>query len=209
MTVWSKEECIKTLEEAILAVAPEYFRVELPSGKHQHGERVFAYELYHQMRGRFPTKHGNIHGEYRKALAHVPHVKDNRTFVPDLVLHQSGSTDENLLAIEIKASRRPSVKEVIHDLEKLEFYTSPNGLNYKIGVMLILNSSVRTLLKQDDSAAKWIAASLSRGPRVAIWNIESPLGMRMTGAEHRSLDTLDRSCLQVFRADDVAKLAQT
>jgi hypothetical protein len=46
----SKECALNKFQAALLSVAPEYFAVHLPNNGVAQQERVFAYELYHQLR---------------------------------------------------------------------------------------------------------------------------------------------------------------
>jgi hypothetical protein len=201
---WKKKECVKTLQKAILAVAPSYFRVEMPDGNSQYGERIFAYELYHQMRIHFPSEHGKLHGEYRKGLRHVPELEDHRTYIPDLILHQSGTIDSNLLAIEIKTSAKLNIADLLDDIKKLEYYTNPRKLNFKMGVMIVTNFSILDACHKDTPKMKQVAEIVRRAPRIAIWNIASPLGKLLPETGCRSLDELDPCSLQIWRADNLA-----
>jgi hypothetical protein len=100
----NKEQAIYRFKNALLRVAPDYFCVELPDGSHAYQERIFAYELYHQVRLQF-TEHWYVNGEFRKGLSLVPRVDRRDWVIPDLVIHQPATTENNLVVVEIKSSR--------------------------------------------------------------------------------------------------------
>lgn len=172
---YENEDINSLLKEALTKVERDYLFSENPSGNDIFIERVFAYELYHQMRVIFPDEHGLVNGEYRKYLKIVSSMKNNtlfntRTYIPDIVVHQPSTLDKNLLAIEIKISPDLTWKDLNQDLEKLNFYTNPDiskGLGFKMGVMLIANYDIRGILP-DDKKAK-LKEFLEKNTSIAIW----------------------------------------
>lgn len=81
-------------------------------------ERVYCYELYHQMRIGWPKIPHKLTGEIDKG-GH-PRVRNgvlNRS-KPDFTIHVPGNMDDNLLVIEVKA-RDPVDAQVLRDLQKL------------------------------------------------------------------------------------------
>jgi hypothetical protein len=81
-------------------------------------ERVYCYELYHQMRLYWPKVPHKLTGEIDKGSN--PRVREgvlNRS-KPDFTIHVPGDMEDNLLVIEVKA-RDPVNYEVQRDLQKL------------------------------------------------------------------------------------------
>jgi hypothetical protein len=200
----SKEDAIARFTAALLSVAPDYFCVEMPDGSQAYQERIFAYELYHQVRMRF-NEQWYVNGEFRKGLSMVPRIDRSEWVIPDLVIHQPSTIEKNLVAVEIKSSPTLKPVDLLTDLQKLEMFTDPHrGLSFSIGIMLIVNSDFRCVLEQASIDLKTaIVDALEKGPRVAIWNIASPKpDVNGNHGEGR----LDRGSLNIFRACDVSKL---
>jgi len=81
-------------------------------------ERVYCYELYHQMRIRWPNVPHKLTGEIDKSgNPRIRHEILNRS-KPDFTIHVPGNMDDNLLVIEVKA-RDPVDGKVQRDLQKL------------------------------------------------------------------------------------------
>jgi hypothetical protein len=84
-------------------------------------------------------------------------------------------------------------------------FTDPKqGLGFSIGIMLIVNSDFTLVFAQaSDELKASIAQILEKGPRVAIWNIASPVANGYDGDGRLCSD-----CLKIFKACDVSsKLA--
>jgi len=202
----SKEVALDRFTCALLSVAPDYFCVKLPDGSQAFQERIFAYELYHQLRLQF-KENWYVNGEFCKGLSLVPRVNRTNWIIPDLVIHQPATIENNLVAVEIKSSQNLAPKDLLADLQKLEMYTDPKqGLGFCIGIMLIVNSDFNHVFSRasDDLKAS-IAQTLDKGPRVAVWNIASP--KPDINGNHGD-GRLDRGSLKIFKACDVSELAQ-
>jgi hypothetical protein len=196
----NKEQAIDRFKNALLRVAPDYFCVGLPDGSQAYQERIFAYELYHQVRLQF-TEHWYVNGEFRKGLSLVPRVNRRDWVIPDLVIHQPATIENNLVAVEIKSSQNLAPTDLLADLQKLEMFTDPKqGLGFCIGIMLIVNSDFNHVFSRasDDLKAS-IAKILEKGPRVAIWNIASSVADGDYGDGR-----LRSNCLTIFKACDVS-----
>ncbi|HVJ08579.1 MAG TPA: hypothetical protein VM554_09350 [Acidisarcina sp.] len=197
----NKEQAITRFKNALLLVAPEYFCVELPDGSQACQERVFAYELYHQVRLQF-TEYWYVNGEFRKGLSLVPRVNRRDWVIPDLVIHQPATIENNLVAVEIKSSPDLAPTDLLADLKKLEMFTDPEqGLGFAIGIMLIVNADFNCVFSRaSDDVKASIAQILEKGPRVAIWNIARPEADGDYGDGR-----LGSNCLTIFKACDVSK----
>ena len=62
-------------------------------------------------------------------------------FRPDIILHQRGNNNENILIIECKKANDIEDNDVQYDFEKLKAFTCENGnFKYKIGVSIVFNN---------------------------------------------------------------------
>lgn len=82
-------------------------------------ERVYCYELYHQMRKIWPQDGTLVlHGEYDKGGSQFFAGTSAKGVKPDFLIHTPGATDKNLLAIEVKAVTART-EDIKCDLKKL------------------------------------------------------------------------------------------
>src|SRR2546422_1048686 len=93
------------LTEATAAVPFDYFQLPIAGLEDpRYRERVYCYELYHQMRMRWPSDFRfSLSGEVDKN-GH-PLVRGNSLDYakPDFIVHVPGVMDHNLLVVEVKA----------------------------------------------------------------------------------------------------------
>jgi hypothetical protein len=95
-------------------------------------ERVYCYELYHQMRRLWPANSlYRLNGEVDKR-AH-PYFRDGGQPKPDLLVHRPG-TGENYAVIEVKSSRA-AAREIDKDLGTLTLFV--NRFGYRRAIYLI------------------------------------------------------------------------
>ena len=98
------------LLSSISAIAPEFYRLERFNGENSATqvwrERIYCYELYHQLRTRFTSSshpyvlHGEVDKRGHKFITDHFHGK---LVHPDFVVHAPG-TDSNLVVMEGKDS---------------------------------------------------------------------------------------------------------
>ena len=131
---------VDLIKTALLQVEPVYFKLITnykPSGIVR--ERVFCYELYHQIRKRMTGLDLTINGEIDKR-GHpdfVPGGSKN----PDFVFHKPGSNEDNTLVIEVKGKLKSDAIE--NDFNKI--ITFIEEYNYKAGVFVLYNYSLERL----------------------------------------------------------------
>lgn len=162
-------------KKALLEVQASYFRYQRPNGELTYGERVFAYELYHQLRIRYNGP-GLINAEFVKSMQHViPYL--NIQYVPDIVVHDPDNLEGNLLACEIKANPEVTLDALLNDLNKIEFYTRPNnfvqpGLGFQYGILLVVNGEFPCIwqLGSPETRNEFMRMS-SLCPQVHVWNV--------------------------------------
>ena len=127
-------------------ITQDYFLLETTYGEIKR-ERIFCYELYHQMRccwyDNSPIKlHGEIdkrgHGGFNQE-----HQKN-----PDFVFHIPGEFDNNRVIVEVKGNI--SINGIRKDIETLTTFIE--RYRYRMGVYLIFNyslSEIRNELLRD------------------------------------------------------------
>lgn len=129
-------------------VAAEYFMLpvaDLQGGEPliQYRERVYAYELYHQFRFRWPAWEYSLSGEVDKQGHPIVHGGDLEGAKPDLIIHVPGEMNHNLMVIEIKASRPGAVpinrRAIVQDLRKLIAF---RRIGYAASIFLVFGESI-------------------------------------------------------------------
>lgn len=139
------------LRHSLLQVDASYFR--LLTTYRRLGivrERLFCYELYHQMRNLMTQHHIlSLHGEIDKR-GHTDFAQQHRRN-PDFVFHIPGTHEGNLIVVEVKGELTKR-NQVHKDFETLLVFASSYG--YKSGVFILYN---HTLGEFDE----WFGAELS------------------------------------------------
>lgn len=123
------------LAEATARVPRHYFQLPV-AGREEpiFRERVYTYELYHQLRSLLETddefEEYALSGEINKAGHPII-----RPCAPDFVCHIPGYMDSNLAIVEVKPMNADD--DGIHkDRQTLEYFIS-NQVRYQLGVELI------------------------------------------------------------------------
>lgn len=139
-----KDDYISLVVDALQNVRYEYFEIKQYGTENtKKRERVFCYELYHQMRNiQAQNKHLylTINGEINKAGNLV--IKEN--FDPDFVIHRQGSMGDNHAVIEVKTSK--SKKGILKDFETIKCMV--HCYDYKIGIFLIIGADLNWFDKE-------------------------------------------------------------
>ena len=127
----------KCLEEAGKRIDEHYFQLDVAdSDELIYRERVYCYELYHQLRRvleeGFPYK---LNGEVDKA-GH-PIIRERLGHrKPDFIVHNPGGMDENLVVIEVKSIKGSErTDELENDVKTLRGFI--DKAKYFRGIMLI------------------------------------------------------------------------
>lgn len=122
------------LEAATARVAAPYFRLNIDGGNPVYRERVYCYELYHQMRLLWPVAGPYLlNGEVDKR-AH-PLLKESKASrsKPDLLVHIPGNWEGNFAIIEVKHSL--ALDGIRKDLHTLDVFL--RQVDYKKAIYLI------------------------------------------------------------------------
>nr|WP_315227808.1 hypothetical protein [uncultured Limnohabitans sp.] len=113
------------LQSATSCIEGCYFQTNVLDKKNQskkvYRERIYCYELYHQLRSIWPHKEDEalvLHGEFDKSGSQFFAGLSVHGAKPDFLIHTPGSTNKNLLAMEVKPINAQNNK-IKSDLEKL------------------------------------------------------------------------------------------
>jgi hypothetical protein len=128
----------KALLSATEMIEEKYFLTKITQAnggeKSVYRERIYCYELYHQIKVVCKDVHMNIFAEYDKSGSSFYAGTSLSRVKPDFLLHHPGNTKNNHIAMEVKSSaaRRSDLQK---DIEKLIKLTDDHG--FKFGVYLI------------------------------------------------------------------------
>jgi hypothetical protein len=131
-------EALNRFTEFLLAacsqISPEYFQLPVAEADAVYRERVYCYELYHQLRrlwGNFPfSLGGEVDKEGHPHFENGPYAGAK----PDFLVHWPGNMDGNLACVEVKPGTR-SVRSFKDDLRKLTWFNRNAG--YHAGIFLV------------------------------------------------------------------------
>ena len=134
-------ELIRFIQSSMDKIGRSFFKVVTCGGMQPIArERVYCYELYHQMRciqNQYPTLSNYIlHAEIDKSGHPLIEKKIN----PDMVIHFPGTMD-NLAVIEIKSVKR--IDCIIKDFKTLNYML--DSPEYKYGVFISTGFSLKEL----------------------------------------------------------------
>lgn len=116
-------------------------------------ERIFCYELYHQLRTKFDNEKAanpdflqgaKIQGEVTKIqiaelLRHFGLRRLSKGFIPDILVHTPGNADYHPFVIEVKCMDNVSQDEIWYDIDKINQFITRYG--YLQGIFLSVNTS--------------------------------------------------------------------
>lgn len=158
------KELTQILSEATASIESTYFHLQLDGGDPIYRERVYCYELYHQMRTRWPRESIFIlNGEVDKAAHPILRKLGADHVKPDLLVHQPGFMSGNHAVIEVKSSDA-SPKGIKKDIENLSLFIKAVG--YKRAIYLIYGYGAdETKIEQ----IKRIANELQEIASIEIW----------------------------------------
>jgi hypothetical protein len=139
------EKYINLVKSSIGKVGQEYYHLQTtyePSGIVR--ERVFCYELYHQIRSQMTPCHKlSLNGEIDKRGHKDFECKDWKN--PDFVFHIPGTNEHNTIVIEVKGKLSGYESEIMDDLQTLLTFISKYG--YTAGIFILYNHTFDELKK--------------------------------------------------------------
>jgi hypothetical protein len=146
------DELNTILRDATAAIEPEYYRLRIYGGPSIYRERVYCYELYHQMRCRWPSKTSSrfyLNGEVDKKN-HPTLSKLGVGGIPDLLVHGPGYMERNHAIIEVKNSDARGGFDT--DLEKLTSFVNDAG--YARAIYLVYGDDAAAQIERIEAAAR-------------------------------------------------------
>lgn len=144
------------LADATAQVTQSYFRLSSLAAEPVYRERVYCYELYHQMRLNWP---GNtdyfLNGEYNKS-GH-PYFPGSGGPQPDFLIHVPQSED-NFAVIEVKSCELRT-EGILEDVSKLRQFQL---FGYQRAIYLIYGHLAQSRVQKIQNLA-------GHGSRIEIW----------------------------------------
>lgn len=123
-----------------------YFRLPIDGGTPKYRERVYCYELYHQMRCLWPEDTDFVlNGEVYKGGHPLLKRLELSRFSPDLLVHKPGSMQGNFAIIEVKR-QSPDERGVKKDLDSLSRFVTRG--QYKRAIYLIFGDGAESALQR-------------------------------------------------------------
>ena len=129
------------LKKALIRINEKYIEIsmyQLPDNRYR--ERVYCYELYHQLRKILGDRYKyNLDGELSKN-AHPIIENEIGAKIPDFLIHYRSKMDHNLVIIEVKPikSVNDSITNLEEDLDKIIDFIET--AEYQYGIMLIYSN---------------------------------------------------------------------
>lgn len=162
-------ELTKFLKLATRAIESDYFNLSIDGGNPIYRERVYCYELYHQLRLLWPNGSDFfLHGEVDKAGHPKFKPEGIGRLKPDLIVHQPGRMEGNYAVIEVK-STRAKIRGFRKDIETLLLFRSLAG--YIRLIYLIFGDDPRSrLIQRLEVASKQIAGA----DQIEVWHHAAP-----------------------------------
>jgi len=148
------------LADATAAIDTEYFRLPIDGGNPVYRERVYCYELYHQMRSQWPLREDCrylLNGEVDKRAHVLLHQLGVRGEKPDLLVHRPGHMEDNHAVIEVKHANA-SPRGILKDLKTLTVFRNQAG--YQRSIYLIYgNTADERFVRRIERAAVSVEGS--------------------------------------------------
>jgi hypothetical protein len=127
-------ELTEILSNATGAIKHSYFHLDIDGGDPVYRERVYCYELYHQMRLCWPVGcEFYLNGEIDKAAHPILQKLGADHVKPDLLVHRPGYMSGNHAIIEVKKGEAPN-NGIYKDLSTLDLFVRTVG--YKRAIYL-------------------------------------------------------------------------
>ena len=159
------------IAEATRRIAPEYFQLPVEGGPAIYRERVYTYELYHQLRCQWPEQDKTpfrLNGEVDKRAHPLLSKLDMRLPIPDLLVHGPGAMDFNYAVIEVKPQTANMVGIKKDMLTLSEFMTKAG---YKRAIYLHYGYDLPGKLVE----VLQLEATALKAPAIEVWLHSAPL----------------------------------
>lgn len=156
-------ELTTLLEEATARVSRLYFHIHVDGGDPIYRERVYCYELYHQLRCIWPSEtEFYLNGELDKSAHPILKEIGADYAKPDLLVHKPGNMSGNHAIIEVKSSTAQNAG-IAKDLNTLALFRTKVG--YQRAIYLLFGYEV------EDAAdrVQRVAQSIEGLPEIELW----------------------------------------
>jgi len=121
------EQLDDIIADATRAISNQYFKLPIFGGPPVWRERVYCYELYHQMRVRWPEDCPFVlTGEVDKRAHPIFNWLEARQAIPDLLIHAPGNMAQNFAVIEVK-SQQATLAGIRKDVATLQEFIEKIG----------------------------------------------------------------------------------
>jgi len=155
------QELSDILAEAAQSVSGPYFSLPVENGDDAQLERNYCYELFHQMRLRWPSDcKYTLSAEVDKRRHPVIGQLQGGRVIPDLLVHTPGSMAGNHAIIEIKRAQ-VSASGIRKDLRSLTRFMA-SDIHYERGLYLLFGGA-------DVALVKHVAAINNADGRIELW----------------------------------------
>jgi hypothetical protein len=159
------EQLDEILREATAAIRDNYFLLPIHYGGPVYRERVYCYELYHQMRQLWPEPGDSpyrLNGEVDKNNHPYFAGREGRKPKPkpDLLVHQPGGGTYNHAVIEVKSV---DGRAIAKDLKTLALFTAELG--YERAIFLIYGTRADARVARVLS----VAARVPAAAPIEVW----------------------------------------
>jgi hypothetical protein len=149
----------------------------------RYGERVFCYELYHQVRTLMDEHAQNHPHTFRNIKLQSELKKDyigqivadyfgvqalDSEYIPDFLLHSPGNFDNQHLIIEVKSNPKLAFSGMTDDLLKIQQFI--NRYQYEKGVFLTINTNPKRISSTLvlDTTKDWFRHNINTPDKIHI-----------------------------------------
>jgi tRNA(Leu) C34 or U34 (ribose-2'-O)-methylase TrmL len=133
-----------------------------------HRERVYCYELYHQLRCQLNKIHDRNYFLFGEEDKRGIYKKDELNKIPDFIIHIPGS-NYNFAIVEVK-SIMAKTHDIIKDYNKIKDFIRYN--NYKYGILLLFGEGNNKIPKAVHEIKSEIEKNETRNIKL-IWHKDS------------------------------------
>lgn len=156
-------ELTDILRRATASIQGGYFHLQIEGGNPIYRERVYCYELYHQMRLLWPeATEFYLNGEVDKSAHPILRELGADHVKPDLLVHRPGYMSGNHAVIEVKSSEA-DLRGIRKDLQNLALFRDRVG--YQRAIYLVYGCQAEKILDQ----VLRVTEELGGLPDVELW----------------------------------------
>ena len=157
------------IKSATAKIECKYFQLPIDGGVPIYRERVYCYELYHQMRMAWPdTSCYTLNGEVDKSAHPTLSKYETKNKVPDLLVHGPGQNNLNHAIIEVK-KEDVTLADCKKDLQKISHFMDREAC-YDRGIFLIFGFRAEIISTLARSAGDGLCLR-----NVEIWVHDGPM----------------------------------